>query len=66
MCILHARLCPNVCDLPPQALVAVEIEGVLWTAGRKAGCRSNRSLLRLGMLEREIRGDREEGKKINE
>lgn len=46
--------------LPPQALAAVQMEGVLWTAGMKAGCRSNRSLLRLGMLEGRER------KKINE
>lgn len=34
---------------PPQALLAVEI-GVLCTAGTKAGWRSNKSLLRFGML----------------
>lgn len=42
--------CVCVCAVPPQALLAVEIEGVLCTAGMNAGCRSNRSLLRLGTL----------------
>ena len=36
--------------LPPQALLAVEMEGVPDTAGMNTGCRSNRSLFRLGTL----------------
>lgn len=42
--------CRCACSVPPQALLAVEIEGVLCTAGMKAGWRSNRSLFRLGTL----------------
>lgn len=59
--VVHIFLCPCVhlhigtkcrCvgTVPPQALLAEEIEGVLCTAGMKAGWRSNRSLFRLGTL----------------
>lgn len=43
-------VCVCVCAVPPQALLALEMEGVLCTAGMNAGCRSNRSLFRLGTL----------------
>lgn len=36
--------------LPPQALLAVDMDGVLCTAGMKGGWRSNRSLVRFGTL----------------
>ena len=49
--------------VPPQALLAVEIEGVLCTAGMKAGWRSNRSLFRLGTLRSERVEKRETGGK---
>lgn len=42
-------VCVCVRAVPPQALLAVEMELVLWT-GMNAGCRSNRSLFRLGTL----------------
>lgn len=36
--------------LPPQALLAVDMDGVLCAAGMNAGWRSNRSLVRFGTL----------------
>lgn len=50
---IYMKTCMYAGNVPPQALLALEMEGVLCTAGMKAGWRSNRSLFRLGTLRRE-------------
>lgn len=62
MVCVSVRACERASAVPPQALLAVEIEGLLCMAGMNAGCRSNRSLFRLGTLgEGTQRDGRDEG-----